>query len=407
MSPTTTSLLRRWQGAIADTYGTPAIALVRGDGAEVWDADGTNYLDLLAGIAVNALGHAHPAVLEAVTAQLGTLGHVSNLAATEPAIALAERLLAFSGRPGRVFFANSGAEANEAAFKLSRLTGRTHVIAATNSFHGRTAAALALTGQPAKRAPFEPLVPGVKFVPYGDTAALAAAVAHLPADSLAAVLLEPIQGEAGVVVPPVGYLAAAQQIAHDAGALFLVDEVQTGIGRTGAWFAHQHDHLAPDAMSLAKGLGGGLPIGALVTFEPAADMWHPGMHGSTFGGNPVSCAAALAVLDTIESDRLLARGQEAGDRLRTELAGVEGVAEVRGTGLLLGVVCDDGVSAADVERAARAHGVIVNAIGTQVIRLAPPLVITDAQLDRASAALAAAITEVAEHSAEPTVTSAQ
>ena len=390
MSPTS-DLLGRWQGAIADTYGTPKIALVRGEGAEVWDADGNKYVDMLAGIAVNALGHAHPAVTRAVTRQLGTLGHVSNLAATEPAIALAERLLGYAGRDGRVFFANSGAEANEAAFKLSRLTGRVAVIAAVNSFHGRTAAALALTGQPAKRAPFEPLVPGVRFVPYGDADALAAEVALMAPDTLAAVLLEPIQGEAGVVVPPTGYLAAAQHIAHEAGALFLLDEVQTGIGRTGAWFAYQHEGVAPDAMSLAKGLGGGLPIGALVTFSPVAEMWHPGMHGSTFGGNPVSCAAALAVLDTIEEDGLLARASAAGDHLRRAVADITGVTEVRGAGLLLGVVLADGVAAADVERHARRLGVIVNAIGTNVIRLAPPLVITDAQLDLAVALLAIAI----------------
>lgn len=387
----TSALLDRWQGAIADTYGTPTLALVRGEGAQVWDADGNRYIDMLAGIAVNALGHAHPAVTLAVTRQLGTLGHVSNLAATEPAIALAERLLVHAGRDGRVFFANSGAEANEAAFKLSRLTGRVEVIAAVNSFHGRTAAALALTGQPAKRAPFEPLVPGVHFVPYGDAEALAAEVARMEPDTVAAVILEPIQGEAGVVVPPAGYLAAAQRIAHEAGALFLLDEVQTGIGRTGTWFAHQHDGVTPDAMSLAKGLGGGLPIGALVTFSPVAQKWQPGMHGSTFGGNPVSCAAALAVLDIIEEDGLLARANVAGDRLRRALAAVNGVTEVRGAGLLLGVVLADGVVAADVERHARTSGVIVNAIGGDVIRLAPPLVITDAQLDRAVAGLAIAI----------------
>ncbi|MFI0433234.1 MAG: aminotransferase class III-fold pyridoxal phosphate-dependent enzyme, partial [Candidatus Nanopelagicales bacterium] len=255
-------LLERWQASVADTYGTPSMVLVSGSGSTVWDDQGNEYLDLLAGIAVNSLGHAHPAIVSAVGRQLSTLGHVSNLAATAPGIELAERLLDLAGRPGRVFFANSGAEANEAAFKLSRLTGRAAIVAAQGGFHGRTMGALALTGQPAKREPFEPLPPAVRHVPYGAVDALVDAID----DSVAAVVLEPIQGEAGVVPAPPGYLAEAQRAAHDAGALFIVDEVQTGIGRTGRWFAHQHEGLEPDAMALAKGLGGGLPIGALVAF---------------------------------------------------------------------------------------------------------------------------------------------
>lgn len=385
---TTGATLDRWRGAIADTYGTPAMVLVRGSGAVVWDAEGRQYLDLLAGIAVNALGHAHPAVLEAVSVQLATLGHTSNLAATLPAIDLAERLLALAGRPGRVFFANSGAEANEAAFKLSRLTGRTTIVAAEGSFHGRTAAALALTGQPAKRAPFEPLVPTVRFVPYGDAAALRAMVD----DTVAAVVLEPIQGEGGVIEPPPGYLAAAQDVCRDAGALFILDEVQTGIGRTGRWYAHQHDAaLLPDAMALAKGLGGGLPIGALVAFGDASAMWAPGMHGSTFGGNPVSCAAALAVLDVIGQEGLVERATTLGQRLRADLSGIAGVDQVRGAGLLLGIVLSPGISARQVEVLARQEGVIVNAIGEAVIRLAPPLILTDDQVDLAMSALDTAI----------------
>ncbi len=378
----------RWQSAIADTYGTPALMLVRGEGARVWDVDGNEYLDLLAGIAVNALGHAHPAVVQAVTKQVGTLGHVSNLAATEPVIELAERLLHLAGRPGRVFFANSGAEANEAAVKLSRLTGRTALVAAQDSFHGRTAAALSITGQPPKRAPFEPLLPDVRFVPYGQVDALRAAVD----EDVAAVFLEPIQGEAGVVVPPAGYLRQVQQAAHDAGALLILDEVQTGVGRTGAWFAFQHEGLSPDAITLAKGLGGGLPIGALLAFGGTGDLWRPGMHGSTFGGNPVACAAALAVLDTIDAEDLLELAP--GERLADALRQVPGVAEVRGRGMLIGVVLDDGVDAKAVEIAAREGGALVNAIGTSVIRLAPPLVLSAEQADRAADILAAAIAGV-------------
>ncbi|MDQ1249315.1 MAG: acetylornithine/N-succinyldiaminopimelate aminotransferase [Actinomycetota bacterium] len=384
----TQAVLDRWRGTIADTYGTPAMVLVRGRGAEVWDVEGNRYLDLLAGIAVNALGHAHPAVIEAVTTQLGTLGHTSNLAATIPGIALAEQLLGLAGRPGRVFFANSGAEANEAAFKLSRLTGRTTIVAAEGSFHGRTAAALSLTGQPAKRAPFEPLVPGVAFVPYGDAAAIAAVVD----ESVAAVVLEPIQGEGGVVMPPDGYLMAVQQACRRVGALFILDEVQTGIGRTGSWFAYQREPaLAPDAITLAKGLGGGLPIGALVAFGDAGDLWGPGMHGSTFGGNPVSCAAALAVLQVIKEQGLADHAVAVGGYLRECLAATPGVVAVRGAGLLLGVVLAPDVDAKAVEVQARTHGVIVNAIGASVIRLAPPLNLTLDQADEAMAVLNAVI----------------
>lgn len=371
----TAHTLQRWRSNVADTYGTPSVVLVRGSGAIVWDAEGNEYLDLLAGIAVNALGHAHPAVIEAVTTQLATLGHTSNLVATLPAIELAERLLRLTGRSGRVFFANSGAEANEAAFKLSRLTGRPTIIAALGSFHGRTAAALSLTGQQAKRSAFEPLVPTVRFVPFGDERALAQAVD----DSVAAVMLEPIQGEGGVVVPPPGYLAAAQRIAHSAGALFMVDEVQTGVGRTGTWFAHQHESLAPDAMALAKGLGGGLPIGALVAFGDAGQLWQPGMHGSTFGGNPTSCAAALAVLDTIETEGLLEHAQQMEAVIRRGLSGVPGVRGIRGQGLLLGILLTPAISASEVQAAALRRGLIINAIGSDVLRLAPPLVITEEQ----------------------------
>src|SRR5690606_3148340 len=318
---------------------TPPVALVRGEGAVVEDDTGRRYLDLVSGIAVNALGHAHPAVVEAVSRQIATLGHVSNLFASEPPVALAELLLTLTGRPGKVFFSNSGAEANETAFKLSRGTGRTHVVAAVDGFHGRTMGALALTGQPAKADPFRPLPGEVTHVPYGDVAALAAAVT----DATAMVILEPIQGEAGVVVPPPGYLAAARDIADRHGALLVLDEVQTGIARTGHWFAHQAEGVAPDVMTLAKGLGGGLPIGACVVFtdrrRDLADLLPPGSHGTTFGGNPISCAAALAVLRTIAAEGLLDHVKRVGERLRKGIEAMNHplVAQVRGAGLLLGV----------------------------------------------------------------------
>lgn len=390
MSPEEPELLSRWQRVIADTYGEPATVLVRGEGAVVWDEAGRQYLDLLAGIAVNALGHAHPAVISAVTEQISTLGHTSNLAATRPAVELAERLLELLGVDGRVFFSNSGAEANEAAFKLSRLTGRTSVVSMEGSFHGRTMGALSLTGQPAKRTPFEPLVPEVRFVRFGDVDALAGVVT----DDVAAVVVEPIQGEGGVVPAPEGYLAAASEICRSAGALLIVDEVQTGIGRSGDWFAHQHSGITADIVTLAKGLGGGLPIGATIAVGEVAQLWRPGHHGSTFGGNPVSCAAALAVVDTIAREGLLDRARTVGLRLRDGLERIPQVDHVRGMGLLVGVVLHPEVDAPAVERAARERGVLLNAIGTQVLRLAPPLVLTDGQADEAIEVIASAAAEV-------------
>lgn len=370
----------RWQGALMDNYGTPPIMLVRGSGSRVWDDEGTEYIDLIAGIAVNAIGHAHPRYVEAVSAQLSTLGHTSNLYATEPAIALAERLIGLAGNPlnGRVFFCNSGAEANEAAFKIARLTGRDGFIVAAGSFHGRTMGALALTAQPAKQDPFRPLPGDVGVVPYGDVDALSAAVS----EHTAAVFLEPIQGEGGVVVPPEGYLAAARRICDVHGALLVLDEVQTGIGRTGRWFAHQRDEVVPDIMTLAKGLGGGLPIGAVVASGLASDLLKPGSHGSTFGGNPVVAAAALAVLDIIEGEGLLARATVLSGRLAGELVAASHglVGHVRGRGLLLGAVLASDHAQA-MERAARAQGLLVNAIGARVVRLAPALTITDDDID--------------------------
>jgi acetylornithine aminotransferase len=382
----TGALIGRWSNAVMDTYGTPGMALVRGEGAVVWDADGREYVDMFGGIAVNGLGHAHPAVVAAVTTQLGTLAHTSNLFATPPAAALAERLLALAGREGRVYFGNSGAEANEAAFKLSRRTGRTHVVTAQGAFHGRTMGALALTGQPAKKAGFGPLPGDVTHVPFGDAEALAAAVT----DETAMVLLEPVLGEAGVVPAPPGYLAAAREITSAHGTLLAIDEVQTGIGRMGLWFAHQAEGIQPDVVTLAKGLGGGLPIGACLAFGAAATLLGPGSHGSTFGGNPVCCAAALAVLDTIDTGGLLDRAKRLGERLTGAITGLPGVDHVRGSGLLLGIVLTTDVAKA-AEAALREAGFLVNACAPGVVRLAPPLILTDEQADSFVAALPAAL----------------
>ncbi len=391
MTPQTNGadLRSRWAGALMDNYGTPPVALVRGDGARVWDADGREYLDLLGGIAVNLLGHAHPAVVEAVSTQIARLGHTSNLVINPIAVELAERLLQLLGAEavdgaGRVLLCNSGAEATEAAFKISRRTGRTKLLAAEGGFHGRTMGALALTGQPAKREPFEPLPPGVEFVPFGDAEALAAAVD----DETAAVFLEPIQGEAGVVVPPEGYLQAAREITTAHGALLVIDEVQTGVGRTGVWFAHQRAGITPDVVTLAKGLGGGLPLGACIGLGPAGGLLGPGQHGTTFGGNPVCCAAALAVLDTITSDGLLDRADALGKDLTARIEGLGHplVDHVDAAGLLVGVALTSPVSA-QVTAAARESGHLINNAVPDRVRLAPPVVVTDAQLDGFLAAL--------------------
>ncbi|WP_433714924.1 acetylornithine transaminase [Nocardia sp. CA-084685] len=380
----TAELQQRWAAALMKNYGTPKVALVRGAGAVVYDADGKRYLDFLGGIAVNSLGHAHPAILEAVTQQLGTLGHTSNIYANEPVIELAERLLAhfgdgeFGDGHGRAFFCNSGTEANEAAFKMARLTGRPKIIATDEAFHGRTMGALALTGQPSKRTPFEPMPAGVVHVPYGDAAALEAVVD----EDTAAVFLEPIMGESGVVVPPIDYLVKAREITARHGALLVLDEVQTGIGRCGKFYAHQAFGIVPDVITLAKGLGGGLPIGAVLATGPAADLLTPGLHGTTFGGNAVCAAAALAVLRTIDETDLLAHVESVGKRLTDGIDLLEHplIDHVRGAGLLLGIVLTDDISA-DVENRAREAGYLVNAPKPNIIRLAPPLVLTETQSD--------------------------
>lgn len=395
----TAPLQARWSASLMNNYGTPPVALVRGDGAMVYDADGKAYLDLLGGIAVNSLGHANPALVQAVSAQLSTLGHVSNLYISPVVVELAERLLAeFGQADSRVFFCNSGTEANEAAFKLARLTGRPQIVAATGGFHGRTMGALAMTGQPAKRAPFEPMPAGVDFVEYGDLAALDAAVS----DQTAAVILEPIQGENGVVVPGPDYLAAARRITAERGALLILDEVQTGIARTGTMFAHQQVGIVPDVMTLAKGLGGGLPIGAVIATGPAATLFGPGHHGTTFGGNPAAAAAALAVLNYIDEHALLDQVQAVGKAFATgiEDLGHPQIVGVRGSGLLLGVVLASNISG-DVERLARDSGFLINAPAPNVLRLAPPLILTADQADSFVAALPQLLDAAAANAASP------
>lgn len=382
----TEPLQHRWSDALMDTYGVPRVALVRGEGAVLTDADGKEYLDLLGGIAVNSLGHAHPAVIEAVTTQLSTLGHVSNLYIAEPPVKLAEELLRHLGHPGKVFFCNSGTEANEAAFKIARRTGRPNIISADNSFHGRTMGALAMTGQPEKRAPFEPMPGGVSFAPFGDVAALEAMVD----ENTAAVILEPIQGEYGVVVPPAGYLAAAREITARHGALLILDEVQTGIGRTGWHYAHQADGIVPDVITLAKGLGGGLPIGACIALGQAAELFVPGNHGTTFGGNPVCAAAALAVLATIDEQDLLGHVSALGKSIAADIEalGHPAIDHVRGAGLLLGIVLTKPIAKA-TEALARDAGFLLNAPREAVLRIAPPLVLTAEQAASFVAALPA------------------
>ncbi|MGW7515481.1 acetylornithine transaminase [Streptomyces sp. NPDC054796] len=372
------ALTRRWQSTLMDNYGTPRVPLTHGEGATFWDAQGKSYTDFVGGIAVNALGTAHPAVVRAVSDQVATLGHVSNLFIAEPPVLLAERLLELAGRQGRVFFSNSGAEAVEAAFKIGRRTGRTHMVATDGGFHGRTMGALALTGQPGKQAPFAPLPGEVTHVPYGDVEALRAAVT----EETALFIVEPVQGENGVVVPPEGYLAAAREITRATGTLLVVDEIQTGIGRTGHWFACQAQGVEPDVVTLAKGLGGGLPIGATLAFGEAAELFTPGQHGTTFGGNPVSCAAGLAVLETIADEDLLAHVKRMGARLREAVTalGHPLVDHVRGAGLLLGIVLTEPV-APRVQQVAQDEGFLVNAVAPGVVRLAPPLIIGEDEVD--------------------------
>ena len=385
----TEQLQDRYAAAIMLTYGMPAVALSHGSGSVVWDVDGNSYLDLMAGIAVSALGHAHPAIAAAVAEQAGRLAHTSNFYVHEPEVRLAERIIGLLGEDARVFYANSGAEANEAAIKLVRRrqgSARPVFVAADGSFHGRTMGALSLTGKSSIREPFAPFGLDVRFVPYGDAGALAAAVGP----DCAAVFLEPTQGEGGVVPAPDGYLRAARAACDAAGALLVIDEVQSGVGRTGAWFAHQREGIVPDVITLAKGLGGGLPIGACVGIGECGSALGKGDHGSTFGGNPIACAAALAVLDTIEHDGLLANVTAVGDRLAAGIGAIEDplIAGVRGSGLWRAIALT-GPAAAEVEAAARRAGFLVNAVQPDAIRLAPPLILTAEQADSFTAGLPA------------------
>ncbi|MCP2340815.1 acetylornithine aminotransferase [Actinomadura rupiterrae] len=373
-------LKRRYGAAFMPNYGVPPLALARGEGCTVWDVDGNAYLDLIGGIAVSSLGHAHPALVAAVTEQVGRLAHTSNLFLNEPEIRLAERLLGLAGGDGRVFLANSGTEANEAALKLAikygRIHGKSYFVATEDGFHGRSLGALSLTGKAAIREPFGPFGQDVRFVPYGDADALKAAVT----EDCAAVFLEPTQGEAGVVPPPPGYLAAAREICTANGALYVGDEIQSAIGRTGAWFAFQHEDARPDILTLAKGLGGGLPVGAVVAFGAHGEIFAKGDHGSTFGGNPVAAAAALAVLDTLEADGLLANAALVGRVFTDGIAAIDHplLAGVRGRGLWQAIVLTADASAA-VQDAALAAGFLVNALRPNAVRLAPPLTLTAAQ----------------------------
>ena len=414
----TEELQKRFAAALMPNYGVPPVAISRGSGCRVWDPEGREYLDLIAGIAVSSLGHAHPAFIEAVTRQVGEVAHTSNLFLHEREVELAERLLCLLGgsdppqtppapggthpprpplgglpaphtpRPplGRVFFANSGTEANEAAIKLVRRCqgpDRPVIVAAEHGFHGRTMGSLALTGKASIREPFGPFGLTVRFVPFGDAAALRAALGS----DCAAAFLEPALGEGGVVPAPEGYLRAAREACDEAGALLVIDEIQSAIGRTGAWFAHQAEGVRPDVLTLAKGLGGGLPIGACVGFGRCATGFAKGDHGSTFGGNPVACAAALAVLDTIESDGLLAQVTAVGERLTAGLQAIRHplVAGVRGRGLWLAIALT-AARAADLEAAARQAGFLVNAVQPDAIRLAPPLILSPAEADEFLAA---------------------
>lgn len=370
--------MKAWNKSLQSNYGTPTIELVSGKGAVVKDAKGASYLDFLAGIATSVLGHAHPAVVKAVSRQIATLGHVSNFYAHPNVLELSAKLAAMTGdKSARVFFCNSGAEANEAALKLSRKTGRTRIVATKEAFHGRTMGALSLTGQPAKRDPFKPLIKGITHVPYGDMGAMLRKVNR----KTAMVIVEPIMGEAGVIVPPHGYLQALRELCDETGALLVFDCVQTGMGRTGDWFGYEYSEIKPDVITLAKGLGGGLPLGAMIALGEAADLFQPGDHGSTFGGNPVATAAGLAVIDTIEKKDLLKRVTQVGTDLMAEIALIEGVKNVRGAGLLIGVEFSEPI-AKEVAKRCEKNGLLVNGNSETVIRLAPPLIITDVEIKK-------------------------
>ena len=367
-----------WKKAFQDNYGVPSISLVKGKGSEVYDVEGKKYLDLLGGIATNVLGHAHPAIVKAVSKQVGTLGHVSNFYAHPNVVELAQKLASMTGdKSARVFFAQSGAEANEAAMKLSRRTGKYRIVAAQGAFHGRTMGALSMTGQPSKREPFLPLIKGIKHVAYGDIKAMRRAISS----KTAMVILEPIMGEAGVIVPPADYLAQVRQLCTQKGALLVIDAVQTGMGRTGDWFGYEYSGITPDVITLAKGLGGGLPLGAMIALGDAAQLFVAGDHGSTFGGNPITTAAALAVIKVIEKDKIMIKVRKDQDFIMHKIALIEGVSEVRGAGLLIGIQLDKPI-ASKITLLMREQGVLVNAANDSTIRIAPALNISRIQLTK-------------------------
>ncbi len=383
--------MKRWQEALQNNYGTPAIELISGKGSIVKDAQGNSYLDFLAGIATNVLGHAHPAIVKAVSKQISTLGHVSNFYAHPNVLELAEKLKKMTGdKSARTFFCNSGAEANEAALKLSRKTGKYKIVATKEAFHGRTMGALSLTGQPGKRNPFKPLIKGIKHVPFGDSRAMKRAITK----KTAMVIVEPIMGEAGVIVPPVGYLQDIRTYCDENGALLVFDCVQTGMGRTGDWFGYEYSGIKPDVITLAKGLGGGLPLGAMIALGGAANLFAAGDHGSTFGGNPVATAAALAVISAIEKEKILNNVNQVGQFLRTEIALIPGVSEVRGAGLLIGVSLEKPV-AKELVKKGQELGVLINAPGDHIIRIAPALNVTMRQAQKFVGIFSQALEEVA------------
>ena len=370
--------IKQWKNTTQNNYGIPELALVKGKGLVLTDADGKQYLDFLGGIATSVLGHAHPAIVKAVSKQIAQLGHVSNFYAHPNALALANKLITMTGdKSARVFFCQSGAEANEAALKLSRRTGRNRIIAAQGAFHGRTMGALSLTGQPAKREPFLPLVKGVKHVPFGDIAAMRRAISK----KTAMVIIEPIMGEAGVIIPPADYLAQVRELCNTYGVMLVIDAVQTGMGRTGDWFGYEYSGIEPDVITLAKGLGGGLPLGAMIALGKAAVLFEPGDHGSTFGGNPVTTAAGLAAISVIEKKKLMQKARKHYEFLLTEIAQIPGVTEVRGAGLLIGIELEAGNSK-EIAAKMLAAGVLVNAPNPSTIRIAPALIVTDAQIKK-------------------------
>jgi len=381
--------MKRWQKALQDNYGTPTLELISGKGSLVKASDGKTYLDFLAGIATNVLGHAHPAIAKAVTKQVSTLGHVSNFYAHPNVLELAETLQKMTGdKSARTFFCNSGAEANEAALKLSRKTGKVRIVATKEAFHGRTMGALSLTGQPSKRNPFKPLIKGIKHVPFGDSAAMRRAINR----RTAMVIVEPIMGEAGVIVPPVDYLKNLRQYCDANGALLVFDCVQTGMGRTGDWFGYEYSGIKPDVITLAKGLGGGLPLGAMIALGKASHLFEAGDHGSTFGGNPIATAAALAVIKSIEKEKILNNVNVISEYLLTEIALIEGVQEVRGAGLLIGATLDNPVAKKVVKRS-QELGLLINAPGESIIRIAPALNISMKQAEKFVAIFTQAVKE--------------